>query len=259
MFPPELPRVTNWPLYWYRVFAKWFSFFIFGLASLLLVIVIFPPVKLFLHPRDRFKSFGRRFVQSSMSGFVSIMHFLRIVDLEAGDRDFYKNLRSKIVVANHPSLLDVIILLSLIPNADCIAAGYLNRSILRGIVRQLYILSSEDYNDILDSCYGSLKKGNCLIVFPEGTRTPRYRKNKVKKGAARISLFSLCPILPLHIGGNDKFGLGKKDPWTGFNPVEPYVYKITAGEEILPEKYSSLSAPLAARALTRDIASALSI
>jgi 1-acyl-sn-glycerol-3-phosphate acyltransferase len=256
-FPPGLPRVTNWPFYFYRVFAKWLSFFIFGFASLILIFVIFPPMRLMYHPREKFMKHGRRFVSSSLSGFVSIMHFLRIVDLEPGDREAYGNIRSKIVVANHPSLLDVIMLLSLIPNADCIVAGYLRRSILSGIVRQLYILSSDNYEDILDACTESLKKGNCLIIFPEGTRTPREGRILVKKGAARIAMASGCALVPLCIGGTDKYGLGKKDPWIGFNPTERYVYKITICDEIRPEKYHALSAPLAVRALTRDISASI--
>ena len=254
MFPPELPPVSNRPLYVYRVFAKWLSFFAFGLCSLILTILIIPPMRLVLHPRERFSKYLRRFASYSMSGYVRFMNLLRIVDLEVESRETFRQLRSKIVVANHPSLLDTIMLLSLIPNACFLAAGYLNRSvILRGIVRQLYILSSDDFNEILKSCDESLKQGNCLVIFPEGTRTPRYGKNIIKKGAARISLACGCGIIPLHIGGTDKFGLGKKDPWIGFNPTERYVYRISMGEEINPEKYRELPRPTAVRLLTNDI------
>ena len=58
--------------------------------------------------------------------------------------------------------------------------------------------------------------------------------------------------MPVHIGGTDKFGLGKKDPWTGFNPRERYVYNITKGEEINPEKYKDLSEPAAAKYITDE-------
>ena len=257
MLPPELPPIKNRALYAYRVLAKWFSFFFFGFSTIILVTVIFPVTRLIIHPRERFRRFGRRFVSSSMRFFINVMHIVGAASLEPLDREPYRNLRSKIVVANHPSLLDVIMLLSLIPNADCIVAGYTERSILRGVVRQLYILSSHDSDDILEACSESLKQGNCLIIFPEGTRTPRTGKIIVKKGAARIALNSGCNILPLHIGGTDKYGLGKRDPWTGYNPRERYIYRISMGEEISPEKYQSLSRPIAARALTKEIAGVL--
>jgi len=214
-------------------------------------------MRLFVHPRERFRKCARRFVSFSLSGFVTFMHIFGIVNLEPDNRESYRRLLSKVVVANHPSLLDVIMLLSLIPNADCIVAAYLNHNILRGIVRQLYILSSRDFNDILKACEESLKEGNCVIIFPEGTRTPRSGKNIMRKGAARIALASGCGIVPVRIGGTDKYGLGKHDPWTGFNPRERYVYRITMGTEIHPEQYQNLSAPAAVRLLTKDITAAL--
>jgi 1-acyl-sn-glycerol-3-phosphate acyltransferase len=258
MFPPELPPVSNRLLYVYRVWAKWFSFFFFGLISLILVIIIFPLMCLILHPRKRFKEYARRFVSSSMKFFVSFMHFLKIVDLEAGNRENYRHLSSKIVVANHPSLLDIVMLLSLIPNADCIVNMSLNRNVIvKGVVRQIYILNSLDFEDLFRACNASLQQGNCLVIFPEGTRTPRSGKVIFRKGAARIALISGCNVIPVHIGGTDKYGLGKKDPWTGFNPQERYVYSIDMGPEIDPEKYRNLPTPKAVRALTREMAAFL--
>jgi 1-acyl-sn-glycerol-3-phosphate acyltransferase len=254
MFPPDLPPVINWPLYIHRVLGKWFSFFFFGLSTLILVIIIFPPMRLILHPKERFKKYGRRLVSTSFRFFISLMHFIRIVDLETDNRENYRHLSSKIIVANHPSLLDVVMLLSLIPNADCIVNTHLNRNfIVKGVIRQLYILNSLDHEVILRACAESLKQGNCLIIFPEGTRTPRSGKVILRKGAARIALYSGFNIIPLYIGGTDKYGLGKKDPWTGFNTRERYVYRISMGPVINPEKCRDLPASRAACILTRDI------
>ncbi|MDR2718922.1 MAG: 1-acyl-sn-glycerol-3-phosphate acyltransferase [Treponema sp.] len=258
MLPHDMPPVSNRPLYAYRVLAKWFSFFMFGLATLILVTIVFPPMRLILHPRERFKKNGRRLVSFSMRGFVSLMHLLRIVDMEAGNREDFRHLSSKIIVANHPSLLDIIMLLSLIPNADCIVNTRLNHNVIvKGVVRQIYILNSLDFDDLVRACNESLRQGNCLVIFPEGTRTPRSGKIIFRKGAARIALASGCTIVPVHIGGTDKYGLGKKEPWTGFNPRERYVYSIGMGPEVNPEKYRHLPTPKAVRALTREMAAFL--
>jgi 1-acyl-sn-glycerol-3-phosphate acyltransferase len=258
MLPPELPSITNKPLYAYRVLGKWFSFFFFGLSSLILVIIVFPVMCIFFHPKEKFKKYGRKFVSASFRFFVSLMHFIGIVNLETDNRENYRHLSSKIVVANHPSLLDVVMLISLIPNADCIVNTYLKRNfIVKGVVRKLYILNSLDLDSVLQACVESLKKGNCLIIFPEGTRTPRYGKAILKKGAARVALYSGCNIVPVHIGGTDKFGLGKKDPWTGFNPRERYVYDVSMGPEINTAQYRDLPAPKAVRAITREMAAFL--
>jgi 1-acyl-sn-glycerol-3-phosphate acyltransferase len=254
MFPPDLPPVSNRPLYAYRVLIKGFSFFLFGFSSLLLVLLVLPTMRLFIHPKERFKKKARRFVSLSMRLYVSIMHFLGIVNLETDNREKYRNLSSKIIVANHPSILDVVMLLSLIPNADCIVNAHLKGIVfITQIIRQLYISNISGYESILKACVESLKQGNCLIIFPEGTRTPRTGRNILKKGGARVAMASGSNIVPIHIGGTDKYGLGKNDPWTGFNPRERYVFNITMGTEITTENYRELPIPKAVRALTKEM------
>jgi len=243
--------------YAYRVVIKLFSYFIFGVSSIFFALVVFPPMRLVLHPKARFQKYGRRFISAALRLFVLIMHILGIVNLEPDNRAHYRKLASKIVVANHPSILDVVMLLSLIPNADCIVGGHLNNSILRGVVRQLYILGSRDSADIIEACTESLRQGSCLIIFPEGTRTPRVGKVILKKGAARIALASGNCIVPVHIGGTDKYGLGKKDPIFSFNPHYRYVYRITMGTEIDPAQFRHLPAPAAAKLITREISHVL--
>ena len=257
MFPPDLPPVSNKPLYIYRVIAKWFSFFIIGFTSIFLGILILPFMRLIFFKKKRFQKYGRLFISGALRFFVFIMRIIGIVKLIPDDREKYRHLSSKIIVANHPSLLDVVMLISLIPNADCIVNAYMKRNILTGVVLQLYILGSDDLDGILRSCSESLKDGNCLIIFPEGTRTPRAGKIILKKGAARVALYSDCGIVPIHIGGTDKYGLGKKDPWTGFNPNEKYIYNLTMGREINPQNYRSLPAAAAAKLITMDIESFL--
>jgi len=252
MFPPDLPPISNKPLYAYRVLIKWFAFFFFGLGSLVLSIIIIPPMRLIFHPKERFQRPIRRLISGFMRLFLFIIHVLGMVNLEVENRESYRRLSSKIVVANHPSILDVVVLLSLIPNADCMVNAYLNNTILKVIVRQIYILNSIDLEKLIQTCKESLNRGNCLIIFPEGTRTPRTGKVIIRKGAARVALACGCNIVPVHIGGTDKFGLGKKDPWPGFNPRDRYVYRITMGTEINPEKFQGLSAPAATRAITRE-------
>jgi len=224
-------------IYYWRVFAKWLSFGIFGLGTILLVTAVFPLMRLFLHPRRRFQKEARSLVSFSFRIFIGIMTFLGAVKLDAGDRAAYRNLHGKIVAANHPSLLDVVMLISLIPNADCVVRSGLNKTIVNGVIRQLYIPNDLSFEQVTADCTASLKEGNCIIIFPEGSRTPRNGPSIYKKGAVRISLVSRCGIVPVHIGGTDKYGLGKKDPWTAFNPREKYIYLLRMKAELLPEKY----------------------
>ncbi|GHT86137.1 acyltransferase [Spirochaetia bacterium] len=251
-----MPPISNYPLYLYRVFAKWLSFFVFGLGTLLIIVLLLPVMTLIIHPKERFAKLGRRLISFLLRVFTNIMRFMRVVRMDVDDREAYRRLSSKIIVLNHPSLLDVVMILSLVPNAVCIAKGYLmNRyNICRGIVRRLYIPNSLDFSELSAACLQSLEQGYCLVIFPEGTRTPRGGGAlKLKKGAARLSIASGCGIIPVHIGGTDKWGLGKHDPWTAYNHTEEYVYRIRMQDELSPGIYADLENFHAVRRLNEDI------
>ncbi|MDR0586591.1 MAG: 1-acyl-sn-glycerol-3-phosphate acyltransferase [Treponema sp.] len=253
------PPVANWPLYIYRVIAKLFCFFVFGLGTVALVISVFPVMSLLFHPKTRFSRYARRFISAAFRfHFVNMMRLMKAITLDVDDREKFRRLSSKIVVANHPSLLDVVIMISLIPNADVIARGNLTRNIIvRWVVNRLYILNSLDFNVLADACIRSLNEGNCLIIFPQGTRTPRSGEIHLKKGAARIALLSGRSIVPVYIGGNDKLGLGKYDHWYDYNHTERYVYRIRMQEEINPAQYADLEIPKAVRRLNNEIRESL--
>ncbi|MDR2133504.1 MAG: 1-acyl-sn-glycerol-3-phosphate acyltransferase [Treponema sp.] len=250
----EMPPVANRPLYLYRILMKWFSFFIFGLGTLTLALLVFPVMLVFLHPKENFQKLARRLISVSFRGFIIMMGVLGVVELDVEDRGAFRGLSSKIVVANHPSLLDVVMMVSLIPNADVIVRGNLVENIIvRGVVRRLYILSSLDFDRIVEDCRTSLDRGNCMVIFPEGTRTPRSGEVRLKKGAARLSLLSGRDIIPVHIGGTDKYGLGKNDPFAAFNHTEKYIYRVRIQGKISPGKYAGMEMPRAVRRINDEI------
>ncbi|MDR0452047.1 MAG: 1-acyl-sn-glycerol-3-phosphate acyltransferase [Treponema sp.] len=252
---PDAPPITNWPLYIYRVMVKLLSFFIFGLGNVVLAIAVFPAMSLLFHPRERFNKYARRFISASFRiFFVNMMRLIGAIRMDVDDRESFRHLSSKIVVVNHPSLLDMVLILSLIPNADVIVRGNLTRNIiLRWAVNRLYLLSDLDYNTLANNCIRSLDEGNCLVIFPQGTRTPRTGEIRLKKGAARLSLSSGRNIVPVYIGGNDKLGLGKHDHWYDYNHTECYLYRIRMQDEIDPAKYADMETPRAVRRLNNEI------
>jgi 1-acyl-sn-glycerol-3-phosphate acyltransferase len=238
----------------YRVLMKWFSFFVFGVCTLSLVFPIMPVMLVFIHPSWRFQKCVRRLISAFFRSFIRMMQVLGIVTLETDDAETFRKLSSKIVVSNHPSLLDVVMLISLIPNADVIVRGNLTENIIvSGVVRRLYILNSLDFDKLAAVCKESLDRGNCLVIFPEGTRTPRSGVMRLKRGAARLALMTGAEILAVHIGGNDKYGLGKGDPFTAFNHVDKYIYRVRIQGRLDPAKYADEEIPRAARHLNEEI------
>jgi len=240
-------------VYVWRVWAKWLSFAIFGIGGFLLATLAFPLLRVLFHPKQRFQQKARQAVSWSLRRFINVMTLLGIVRLEVEDKKAYQNLRGKIVVANHPSLLDVVMLISLIPNADCIVRSNLSKTMVGGVIKQLYILNDLSFERLAEDCLTSLKQGNCIIIFPEGSRTLRNTVPVFKKGAARISMVSGCNIVPVHIGGTDKYGIGKRDPCTAFNPHDKYVYRLHMKDELSPQTYLTQPHTLGLRHYNREL------
>ncbi len=253
------PPVKNYPLYWWHIFAKILSFTLFGLGTILISIVAFPIMKIFFWDKARFRKAGHHFISIMFRFFVCFMTVIRASHLTAKDKKKFRSLKSSIIVANHPSLLDVVMLISLIPDADCIVNSYLvGRNIVHFIVSNLYIPNSLPHAEIMEKCNSALKSGSCLIIFPEGTRSLSSGQNKFKKGAARVALASGCPIVPVYMGGNDKRGLRKHDPMLKYNTRRCYHYVADMKEPVDPNEYKDLPSPAAAKRITERLASILS-
>lgn len=256
----ELPRVKwyRYPLYLYQMLAKHFCYLFFGTGSVILALLVFPWIRVFVHPKEEFQIAARKFVSASFRMFSNVMRGLGVLKLNFEDKKAWRNIHSKIIIANHPSILDFVFIMSQVPNANCIVRGGLAKTVLAGVIKQCYIVNTLDFDELCRLCKQTIDEGNNVIIFPEGTRTPRHGKNPFKKGAARIAYYSKCDVQPVLVGGNDKYGLGKHDPWFSYNHEETYVYHFKLLPTIKISDYLDLSETIAAKRLTDKMEEVLS-
>ena len=246
-------KIKNFPFYVYGCISKIGAIIFFGLGAIVLAILIFPFIRLFtLHHKD-FGIIARAYVSHTFRIFLRNLHISRVSLLKVEDKQAFRNIHSKVIIANHPSLLDFVYIMSLVPNSTCIVRGGLTHTPLRGVIKQAYITNTTDFDDVLVECKKLTDKGCNVIVFPEGTRSPRIGQNNYKKGAARIALYCGCDVQPLFIGGSDKYGLGKFDPLWSYNHVEKYLYDIKMLPVIPIEQFKNLSDTIAAKHLTEEM------
>lgn len=244
--------------YWRRLACKAVCFFFFGLGSLLIGAIVYPVILLFLRESAPLRRATRGLVRGSFSLFVELMSFFGLIRVEFKNLEALSGSKGMIIAANHPSLIDVVILGSRIPQTDCIVKRSLwDTPFVRLIVRRSYIPNSLGFEETARLCGASLAEDNSLIVFPEGTRTKAGAAPRLGRGAARIALFTGKDILPVRISSDDVRGLRKGDPFLSLPRSGPVRYRIEALSPISVRDYAELEPAKGARALTRRLSEAI--
>ncbi|EAV45311.1 hypothetical protein SIAM614_18339 [Roseibium aggregatum IAM 12614] len=145
-----------------------------------------------------------------------------------------------IIVANHNSHLDTMVLMALMPLSKLkdikpvAAADYFFSSPLKAWLSEhvLGIIpvergSKDRTNDPLEGCYEVLRQGKVLILFPEGSRGEPEQMTDLKKGVSFLAeRFPDAPVVPVFT-----HGLGKALPKGSFLLV-PFFCDIFVGEPV---------------------------
>ncbi|MBW2419924.1 MAG: 1-acyl-sn-glycerol-3-phosphate acyltransferase [Deltaproteobacteria bacterium] len=159
-----------------------------------------------------------------------------------------------LVVANHPTLLDAWALMSQMTQADCIVKErYYKNFFLGGAARAAGFIPSRDGPSLVDECVGRLRRGRSLIIFPEGTRSPKGELGVFARGAAHIALRAGCDPVLVTIDC-DPATLYHNQPWWDV-PERVPTLSLTVGDALPVKEVVSpeMSRGKAARALTHHL------
>ena len=162
---------------------------LFG-GGALIALTIFPIVHLMTPPGNRRRERNQLLIHLLFRFYVMMLRSLRLIDLEVLGAEKLKDSAGRLIVANHPSLLDVVLLMALVRRTQCVVKKELWESPCLGrLVRCAgYIRNDLELDAMLSACRNALAKGNSLIIFPEGTRsTPRQSMN-LHRGFANIAM-----------------------------------------------------------------------
>ena len=211
-----------------------FCFAVFGFGAVILGGIIFPVLLFFYRNPARQQKVLSYTIHILWLIFVKLMCGLRLISIKINRPGELKNLHGYIVVANHPSLIDILILISIIPDSICVVKKSLFKNIFVGkVIRNIYLSNDMNLDDFIEKGTKFLDSGYNIVIFPEGTRTVVGRKIHLHRGFAYLHLKSGHPILPIHIENTPQI-LGKKQPWYdvgsgisvySFNVKRPIVYK----------------------------------
>lgn len=208
--------------YVYRFVGTTLFWFFFGLIGLLIGFVVIPLMCVFVrHPRKR-QLATRKLLGTAFSVFVWSACASRLISCKVSGMEHWDPGRSQLLLANHPTLIDVAILLSLFPQIDCVIKEAVTRNlVLRVPALSANYISNRAPDDLLASCVSLLTSGASLLLFPEGTRSVDGQPLKFKLGAAEIAIRARAQILPIVIDCRPQL-LAKHVPWYRIPPSPPH-------------------------------------
>lgn len=229
----------------WRFIITAFGFILFGLIGFLINLLLIPIA--YREQSLNKRKCIRRFVTSTWRCFC---YYLTITGCVKAEFHGFDRLGQKgqLLLANHPSLLDVVFILSRVNEANCIVkADLLKNPSMANQIRACGYLLNEENIDFVEKLNTVLQE-ECLLIFPEGTRTAWDNKISFHRGAVSIGLRSAKVIIPIIVRMTPP-NFKKGQPWYQI-PIKMPIYQFIVGEDIYPQDWlTEKPLPIAARQL----------
>lgn len=188
----------------FRKFSFFFALVFFGIGALLLGFVVFPVVQIFSKNSKNYKIRCAKIVHFLWRILVKYIEITGIIKVNADEKNSL--IKNKIIVASHPSYIDILLLIALVPNSLCLAKNsILNNFVMKNIVKSLYITNDGSVEDFLKKSKSALDDGFNVIIFPTGKRVDEGEEVHIYKGAAQLAIKSKYPIVPVKISTSEPF------------------------------------------------------
>ena len=189
--------------YIWRVGATGLSFASFGLGGVAIGALIAPMVKLSSQDLDIRTQRTQKVIKHSFKGFTEMMVKLGIMTYEVEGLEKLQQSQQELVIANHPTLIDVVVLIGLMERANCVVKQTLwSNPFTKGPVQNAGYVLNAGSEQFIQDCVSKLQQDRAasLLIFPEGTRTAKGEQlNDFQRGAANIALRAGVPIRPVLI------------------------------------------------------------
>ncbi|EPO4866226.1 lysophospholipid acyltransferase family protein [Citrobacter farmeri] len=239
----------------WRIAMTGFCFALFGLGGLLLSVVWFNILLIFVWDNARRRRIARRSIAASFRLFLTVTRVLGVLDYQMKGVDILRQERGCLVVANHPTLIDYVLLASVMPETDCLVkSALLKNPFLSGVVRAADYLVNSQADALLPASQQRLAQGDTILIFPEGTRTRPGETMTLQRGAANIAVRCGSDIRVVTIHCSQRM-LDKESKWYQVPPTKP-LFTVEVRERVKIDHFydANLQEPaLAARQLNRHL------
>ena len=186
-----------------------------------------------------------RFVARMLHGhcrlLLSYLRLVRILDVRSVNLQALDHRRGLILIANHPSLIDALLVFALIPGVICVYKSSLRRSLLFSAIPRAAGFIPNDEGLGLIRAASAAARHRRLLIFPEGTRTVAGTiLNPLKPGFALAARRAGVPIQLVFIRTSSGL-LGPGHKW-GIPPELPARFEIVIDSPLPPDLAQSTAA-----------------
>ncbi|MFA5494735.1 MAG: lysophospholipid acyltransferase family protein [Porticoccaceae bacterium] len=237
--------------YLWRLFATALSFAVFGLGGVLVPLLAMPILRLMPGSVTVRRRRARRLVHWLFRGFILMMRGLGVLSwhIDGGEKLGRPGL---LVLANHPTLIDVVFLVAFLPDAVCVVNGrLLANPVMRGFITLTGYIPNDRSGNLLEAAAAALGAGNALVIFPEGTRTRVGEPLRFQRGAANVAVRCRVNATPVVITCSPPT-LSKQHRWYHI-PERPFALSFTVKDDIDIAPFLNCPAPLGSRRLTTNL------
>ncbi len=233
--------------YVWRIFVTGTCFALFGLGGLILGLLVIPVLLLLPGTQARRRRRMRALVHHSFRQFVAVMSGLRGLSYRFEGRERLGR-PGQLVIANHPTLIDVVLIVAFTPAPACVVkAALFANPYTRRVVQAAGYISNAPTDAMVERSVEALRSGECLVMFPEGTRTRPGEPMRFHRGAAAVAVHGATALTPVYIRVDQPF-LHKFQPWYRVPARRPRL-SLVVGADIDLRAYRGDPAPLASRRL----------
>ncbi|MDA7746961.1 1-acyl-sn-glycerol-3-phosphate acyltransferase [Psychromonas sp.] len=242
----------------WRVFATGMCFALFGIGGLALTFIIILILTFSIKNKESRELRVQKTIQTSFFLFCETMRITGAIGYKIIGAEKLKADRNCIIVANHPSLIDYVLITSQLKQSDCLVKGAIWKNpFMRGVVTSAGYIPNKDPERLLTTCEERLKKGHVLLIFPEGTRTTEGVPSKLQRGAAQVAVKTKSDLRVVHITVDPIF-LTKQSKWYQVPDKKPFFLIDVKDKIVINEFINSDESPsLTVRKLNKHLDSVL--
>ncbi|MHB8384105.1 MAG: lysophospholipid acyltransferase family protein [Candidatus Binataceae bacterium] len=238
--------------YIWRLVWTAFAFAALSVGGFILAMTVIPIVTLFVSDEQTRNRRAQTIIRESFRFYIGMLRGLGVLRLEVVGAERLSACRGKLIIANHPTLIDIVLLTALLPNAKCVVKSELfTNRLLRSLVRSAGYIRNDYYEPevLIEKCRETLAAGDNLIIFPEGTRSVPGKPLHFQRGFAHIATLTGATVQPITITC-DPITLVKGEPYYKI-PDSPPKFRVEVADEIDPSQFLKIGSESRARGARR--------